>query len=299
MTDFTMHTDQPLSCARVESLASEWVDGALSPELRASIEAHLDGCESCSNLVADLAAIASEARALPRLEPSRDLWAGIEARIAAPVIALEPGRVTAAPPRRWWMQVAAAAALVAVTAGVTWRLTVDRARQDAMAMASGNVPAPAPVAATPATGSAPSLATTTAPDSGPLGGALGGAQPGARVVRNEGRRAPIARDAVRRDTDRDERGPAPLAPLPRAAQAYDHEIQAMRTLVAERRDSLDPVTVRVLERNLRIIDQAIAESRAALAQDPKSGLLAEQLTRAMRRKLELLRTAADLPARIS
>jgi hypothetical protein len=87
--------------------------------------------------------------------------------------------------------------------------------------------------------------------------------------------------------------------LPRAARAYDREIEAMRAVVAARRESLDPVTVRVLERNLKIIDEAIAESRAALLQDPASGLLADQLTRSMRRKLDLLRTAADLPARIS
>ena len=48
MTDTPMDTGftaQPLPCARVESLASEWVDGALSPKLRAAIESHLDGCE--------------------------------------------------------------------------------------------------------------------------------------------------------------------------------------------------------------------------------------------------------------
>lgn len=291
MTDFLMNTDQPLSCAHVESLASEWVDGSLAPDVRAAVEAHLDGCESCANLIADVAAIASEARTLPRLEPSRDLWAGIEARIAAPVIALEPRRVTAAPSRRWWTTAAAAAALIAVTAGVTWRLTIDRARNEAMvAIAGRSAPSPNAVVATPGTGSAPTLATATATDSGPRS-----IPSGVRVVRDDARGVRSVRRADATDSPAAER----LAPLPRAAQAYDHEIAGMRALVAERRDSLDPVTVRVLERNLRIIDQAIAESRAALAQDPKSGLLAEQLTRAMKRKLELLRTAADLPARIS
>jgi hypothetical protein len=104
-------------------------------------------------------------------------------------------------------------------------------------------------------------------------------------------------EAARRATPRST--PVATVALPPAAQAYDHEITAMRALVRERRGTLDSTTVRVLERNLQIIDQAIAESRAALAQDPASGLLAEQLTRAMRRKLELLRTVADLPARTS
>lgn len=71
----------------------------------------------------------------------------------------------------------------------------------------------------------------------------------------------------------------------------------MRSVLRERRGQLDSATVRVLERNLKLIDDAITESRAALARDPESGLLADELTRAMRRKLELLRTAAAMPAR--
>ena len=294
MTDdtmFTQPTDQSLPCARVESLASEWVDGALSPALRAAIESHLDGCENCSNLVADLAAIASEARALPRLEPSRDLWAGIAARIETPVVALEPRRLSAAPSRRWWTMAAAAAALVAVTAGVTWRLATENVRQE-MATVPSQSPAPSPTL--PGTGREATVATGSAPDSGPTTSVIA---PTPMVAKREvasGTRqahAPVAPIA-----------PAPVVQqvaLPLAARAYDAEIAVMRSLVDERRESLDPVTVRVLERNLKIIDQAIAESRAALGQDPASGLLAEQLTRAMRRKLELLRTVADLPARIS
>jgi hypothetical protein len=84
---------------------------------------------------------------------------------------------------------------------------------------------------------------------------------------------------------------------PSGTQAMDSEIAAMRQILARRRGRIDPSTAAVLERNLRVIDQAIAESRAALAQDPNSGFLSEQLTRTLRRKLDLLRTAAALPAR--
>ncbi|MBX6722468.1 MAG: hypothetical protein IRY92_04385 [Dactylosporangium sp.] len=44
-----------------------------------------------------------------------------------------------------------------------------------------------------------------------------------------------------------------------------------------------------------MIDRAIAESRAALAKDPASGLLNDQLNIALDRKVELLRTVALLP----
>jgi hypothetical protein len=45
----------------------------------------------------------------------------------------------------------------------------------------------------------------------------------------------------------------------------------------------------VVRRNLAIIDQAIRESRVALAADPQSGFLLEQLDRAYGRKVGLLR----------
>jgi hypothetical protein len=55
--------------------------------------------------------------------------------------------------------------------------------------------------------------------------------------------------------------------------------------------------VKIIEKNLLVIDKAIAESRAALAKDPHSRFLNEQLTRVLDQKVGLLRTAALLPAR--
>ena len=75
----------------------------------------------------------------------------------------------------------------------------------------------------------------------------------------------------------------------------DLEIRAMQALLAERRDALDPNTVAVLERNLAVIDRAIAESRAALLSDPASQFLAAQLARSYAAKLHLLRSSATTP----
>jgi hypothetical protein len=82
-----------------------------------------------------------------------------------------------------------------------------------------------------------------------------------------------------------------------AAAAYDREIAALRDIVRERRSELDTTTVRVLEQSLRVIDRAIAQSRAALARDPNSQFLGDQLTRALDSKVELLRTVALLRPR--
>jgi hypothetical protein len=48
----------------------------------------------------------------------------------------------------------------------------------------------------------------------------------------------------------------------------------------------------VVEENLRVIDDAIDEARAALARDPANGFLYRHLDRTMTKKLDLLRRAA-------
>ena len=78
---------------------------------------------------------------------------------------------------------------------------------------------------------------------------------------------------------------------------FASEISKLRKIVRERRSQLDPKTVLVLEQSIAVIDSAIAQSRAALANDPASGLLATQLNHSLEKKVELLRTAALLPSR--
>ena len=78
---------------------------------------------------------------------------------------------------------------------------------------------------------------------------------------------------------------------------YDREIAKLRTIVRSRRSQLDPATIAVLEQSIAVIDSAIAQSRSALMKDPASGFLATQLNHSLEKKVELLRTAAMLPAR--
>ena len=80
-----------------------------------------------------------------------------------------------------------------------------------------------------------------------------------------------------------------------SAAAFDREVVQLRALLEQRRPNLDSATVALLERNLRIIDLAIAESRAALEKDPGSALLNRQLHNALGKKVQVLRTAALLP----
>jgi anti-sigma factor RsiW len=75
---------------------------------------------------------------------------------------------------------------------------------------------------------------------------------------------------------------------------YDAAVADLERALRNGRGRLDPDTVLVVEENLAIIDRAIAEARDALGADPSNGYLSGHLMEARRRKLDLLRRAAEL-----
>jgi putative zinc finger protein len=75
---------------------------------------------------------------------------------------------------------------------------------------------------------------------------------------------------------------------------YDKEINMLQRVVRRQKAGLDTSTVTVIENNLRTLDSAIAQIRAALKKDPGSSLLGGQASRALEMKVELLRRAAML-----
>ncbi|RMH13618.1 MAG: hypothetical protein D6701_12150 [Gemmatimonadetes bacterium] len=83
-----------------------------------------------------------------------------------------------------------------------------------------------------------------------------------------------------------------VADVDPALGAYEDEVRTLRRALDEHRDRLSPTTVRVLERNLALIDRAIEESLAALTDDPGSAFLHGHLREALERKVRLLREAA-------
>ena len=64
----------------------------------------------------------------------------------------------------------------------------------------------------------------------------------------------------------------------------------------EHRRELDPATVRTIEQNLRIIDQATEQARRALAADPANPYLNSHLAAQLRLKADVLRQATALVA---
>jgi hypothetical protein len=231
-------------------------------------ESHRDGCAECRATWAELERISAEARALPRLTPSRDLWRGIEARIGGASVgtgapgddtvddtddtgdAATPARLRAR--RRWFASRAvrmavAASLLVVATATITWQLAIGRGSgiPDAtLADAAGN--------------------DSLIPDLAP--GDAGLSRP--EILRAAAHEIDYSR--------------------------VDGKVRALQSVVEERYVRLDPRTVEVVRKNLAVIDAAIIESRKALMADPASQFLAAELARAYSTKLTLLRTTAKL-----
>lgn len=69
------------------------------------------------------------------------------------------------------------------------------------------------------------------------------------------------------------------------------EIERLERLLREAGDRLDPATVRVLEKNLQIIDGAIRASSSALEEDPGNPWVQDHLQRTLDRKVAYLRRA--------
>jgi hypothetical protein len=203
--------------------------------------------------------IAMQAAALPVLRPSRDLWPGIEARIDS----AHPNRV----------------ALGVVRGGrgardgggrraeTAWRGWFDRPFARPAAVAA--------LVVVVAGGTYVATRWSIASRSPTQGGIAAASNP---VL--EGPRGEVPTRFVAKRT---------------VEETYDQEIAALRAIVSQRQSRLDPRTRGVIRKNLAVIDQAVAESRAALAKDPNSGFLADQLNQSLDTEVGLLRTVALLP----
>jgi hypothetical protein len=273
----------PLNCEQFSDRLAHYLEGDLPEAVRTAMESHADVCASCGALLADITALRIDAAALPALQPSRDLWAGIAERIDARVLPLEAPLAGRSLVHRTWMRPAvAAAALVLVTAGITHVLT--RVSYDpTLTVASSTPSRPAPVRV-----DTPEVSLPRATDGEFRSTTTEQATVPARRVLAANTKATLPATRSTNAGKLMKEGAEPV---------YDREIVKLRRIVTERRSELDPRTVAVLEQSIAVIDSAIAQSRAALAKDPASGFLATQLNHSLEKKVELLRTAALLPAR--
>lgn len=277
-----------MTCELFAETLPNYLEREVSEPTRTAMESHAVECGDCGSVLADLRKLRIDAANLPELVPSHDLWTGIVERIDAPVIPIAAKRDDAERAagsqwrravafRRWAPSAAAAALLIAATATTTYYLARRGVSDSAPTLARGETPA----AVAETAGVQATTRVATVPDTG-LASPQSGRAPS--LAPAPGARAPL--------------GTARLVSTKRSAEeVYDNEIARLRTIVERRRTQLDPVTVSVIERNLKVIDEAIAQCKEALGKDPASRFLLESLNKALENKVELLRTAAMLPSR--
>jgi hypothetical protein len=222
-----------MSCPQYRNSIHEAVDGTIGSIRRAELELHVDGCEGCRALLADLRRIREAGAALPPLDPPARAWLQIAGRLR------QEGRITeaaASPSRRapyvGWLA-AAAAVILAVASAV---LLLPR---------SSPAPAPQTAAASPAAGDTRSVET------------------------------------VQTEVDA-------------AQQQFEKAIAELEKVAKANQQALDPETSATIDKNLGIIDQAIAENRAAVTSEPASVAARETLFQALRSKVSLLQDTITL-----
>lgn len=207
---------------------SGYLDGDLGAPAREALEAHLQTCAECRQVLAELSEVSSAAGRLTPRAPAADLWPGIAARIRA------ENQVIPLPPRRRFLMpqaIAAGLGLLLLGAGSAWWLR-------------GVTDGAGSVAVTP-------LPSVTVDSPGVV-------QAASRV------------------------------------RTTDAAIAELEGILARQGGQLDSATVRIVTRNLAIIDQAIADAERALAADPANPYVRRHLASATKRKIELLRRTAEL-----
>ena len=244
---------------------SEYLDGDLPGSERLELEAHLVACAECAGSLAGLREVVGRARRLEHTAPAEDLWPAIAARIGAEAGTISGARASAARSRarRGFLD----------RLGGSFTLSVPQATFAAAAlmviagasvwMALGRGPIPAPRGPAISSGNLAG-GTTAVPSTGTVGATSARPTASAAVATGDAR--------------------------------YDATIAELQRILEQDRDRLDPKTVKVLEKNLAIIDKAMAEARRAVEADPSNFYLRNHLASVMKRKVNLLRTATLIAA---
>jgi Putative zinc-finger len=215
-----------MACERYINTIQELVDGTLGPLRRAELEAHLQQCEPCRRLAADLSRIHDLAGSLGPAAAPDHVWLQIAGRLR------QEGRVAPPPARarvtRRLAPLALAASLLLIV-GASLYLLYPRSGQPDERLATGNVAAGDPVQ-------------------------------GYSAVDAE---------------------------LKLAEQHFQNAMVRLEDLAGAE-------TADILRKNAQVINQAIDESRAALAQEPQNASARHSLFDAVRRKVVLLQDTIAL-----
>jgi anti-sigma factor RsiW len=235
-----------MSCQRYLSQIQELVDGTIGAIRRADLEAHLETCEDCRALLADLERIRDAAGQLGELRPPDGAWLQIAGRLRQEGHVRLPEAPPARRVRSGHMAIFALAAGLVLAVGVSLLL-----------LAPG-----APRVATPTPAPAPAPATTSAQAPPPA----------------------VDQAAVN----------AAQTEVDQAQKQMETAISHMEQIARTNSQALPAATAATLDKNLGIIDQAIAETRAAVKSEPASVTARGALFEALKQKVSLLQDTIAL-----
>ena len=232
-------------CKQYRDTIQELADGTIGPMRKAELQMHLDQCDDCRALAADLRKIRDAAASLDRPAPPDRVWRGIAEQLQ------KEGRVTAVASRsRHLAMLALAAALVLAVGGSLYVLFTTR----------GAVP------------------TTVSEGPG------GGSAPGGGGPSN-----PTSGNAATADTVQ-----SVADDLQIAETHYQSAIEGLEKLRKANDGAMDPQTAAVIENNLKVINNAIKDSREALKSDPQNPVAQESLFDALMKKVTVLQDTIAL-----
>ncbi len=131
-----------MTCRDYNDAIAESLDGTLDPAKQRALERHVEGCEACRALVADLRSIQAAAFTLDRHEPPSHVLETLRSRIASETPPEIPNRLLAWPASQTtWVGWAAAAALVVATwVGISQLARNPEPHSDAPAQVSSEAP---------------------------------------------------------------------------------------------------------------------------------------------------------------
>lgn len=249
---------------RWTSRLSDYLDGGLDPVERARVEQHLERCASCTDVLEELRGLVTAAGRLRPVEPSRDLWPEIEA-------ALGPGPHAAA-----------------ASGGAPDAVGLGRAGRRERAEDVIELPTARKGRATTEAGGSRRRIALTAPQLAAAASVL--------VILSVATTRWAATPSPSPEGAEAAGGSALgfAAELPPPPETLAVELSALEEELAAARAALDANTLRVLERNLDVIERAIEDSRRALALDPGNEFLSQHLRQVYERKLDYLRQAASI-----
>jgi hypothetical protein len=269
-----------MQCKELEAvLESEGLDS-----LPSDAHEHLAGCTCCRDLLADLSAVVVAARALPaELTPPERIWVSLRAQLEAEGIIRDAEPVVTPPAAPWWQgfsEIFRPRTLATVGAGlfvvlgsiyvVEHRQPVNVAHNPPPVQINAQAdkaPAPVPSAVT----QEPPAISTTHPGQQP---------PSTRLASN--------------------RGPRPstvvLAPSPSEGVYLGDSASVLdktESSVPSNELANNAAVNAALRKNLRTLNEFIAECQSRLKQNPQDQLTREYLNMAYQQKAELLTAMLD------